>query len=139
MAWTQVGTFHGELRWAFVLLAVVGLGRTIYARVRVRPYGSLDKRLAQLYSLGLDLQILLGVGLLIYLTLDRLELGLALEWIGWHPLWALATALVSHLGRHWQAAPAPRRLEVQLGVYGVSLILIILSGLTSPLRGWMRP
>jgi len=133
VAFTKLGTLHGELRWFFALLAVVGLGRTIYGLARSRQYSSLDKRFAQIYTLSLDLQILLGLGLYVYLVIDRLDLELAMEWFGWHPLWALAAALVSHLGKD------RRRFQVQLGVYGLSLALVLLSVLASPLEGWMRP
>ena len=129
MAFTKLGTLHGELRWFFVLLAIVGLGRTIYGLARSRQYSSLDKRLAQIYSLSLNLQVLLGFGLYVYLVIDRLDLGLVREWFGWHPLWALMAALVSHLGKD------SRRFQVQLGVYGLSLALVLLSVLASPLRG----
>lgn len=77
----MLGTIHGELRWIFALVAVVGVTRAIYGLVRAERFSALDGRLATVYSLLLDLQALYGIGLIVYLSLDKLNLKVTLNWI----------------------------------------------------------
>jgi hypothetical protein len=132
-----IGTIHGELRWIFALVAIIGIARTIYGLVRAGSYSDLDGRLALAYSMLLDLQALYGIGLILYLGLSKLgNFEATFNWVGWHPIWMLAAVFIGHLGARWKKAPDRTRFQAQLAVYGVSLVLIIVGVSTSPLRGW---
>jgi hypothetical protein len=76
--------------------------------------------------------------LILYLAFvqENWSLRIALNWIGWHPVWMLAAVVVGHLGARWKAAPGRMRFQVQLGVYAVTLALIFIGVMTSPLKGW---
>jgi len=133
----MLGTIHGELRWVFVLVALLGIGRTLYGLLRSDRFSALDGRLALVYSLLLDLQALYGIGLILYLGLSKLgSFQATINWVDWHPLWMLAAVFVGHMGTRWKAAPNRRRFQAQLSVYGLSLVLIVIGVLTSPLKGW---
>ena len=133
----MLGAIHGELRWVFALAAIVGVTRTIYGMVRAERFSALDGRLATVYSLLLDLQALYGIGLIVYLSLDRLNLEATINWIDWHPVWMLSAVTVGHLGSRWKRAPDRTRFRAQLTVYGVSLVFIVVGVLVSPLGGWL--
>lgn len=133
----MLGTIHGELRWIFVFVALLGLGRTLYGLRRRADFSPLDGRLALVYSMLLDLQALYGIGLILYLGLSKLgSFEATIKWIDWHPVWMLAAVFVGHMGARWKTAPDRRRFQAQLAVYGLSLVLIVIGVMTSPLRGW---
>jgi len=48
----------------------------------------------------------------------------------------LAAVVVGHLSARFKGAPDRKRFQAQLAVYGVSLVLIFIGVLTSPLKGW---
>jgi hypothetical protein len=131
-----LGTIHGELRWIFLAVALLGIARTLYGLVRAPRFTALDNRLAMLYSGLLDLQALYGIGLILYLSLDKLNPKATINWVDWHPVWMLAAVVVGHLGARFKGAPDRKRFRAQLAVYGVSLVLIFIGVLTSPLKGW---
>lgn len=134
----MMGTIHGEMRFFFLAVVVIGLARTLYGLARRSEFSDLDGRLALVYSILLDLQALYGIGLILYLAFvqENWSLRIALNWIGWHPVWMLAAVVVGHLGARWKAAPGRMRFQVQLGVYAVTLALIFIGVMTSPLKGW---
>jgi hypothetical protein len=132
-----IGTIHGELRWIFALVALVGIARSVYGLARNERFSTLDSRLALAYSILLDLQALYGIGLILYLGLSKLDsFGATFNWVDWHPVWMLAAVVVGHLGSRWKSAPDETRFQVQVGVYGLSLVLIVIGVFTSPLNGW---
>ena len=133
----MLGTIRGELRWIFALVAVVGVTRTIHGIVRAQKFSALDGRLATVYSLLLDLQALYGIGLIVYLSLDRLNLEATLNWIDWHPVSMLSAVIVGHLGSRWKRASGRTRFRAQLAMYGVSLLLIVVGVLVSPRKVWL--
>jgi len=133
----MLGTIHGELRWIFLLVAVIGIARSVYGLMRSLRFSDLDSRLALVYSILLDLQALYGVLLILYLTFSKLgSLEATLNWVGLHPVWMLAAVVVGHMGSRWKESPDRLRFRAQLVVYLVSLGLILVGVMTSPLQGW---
>jgi hypothetical protein len=133
----MLGTIHGELRWIFLLVAIAGIVRTAYGLLRRSEFSALDGRLALVYSILLDLQALYGILLILYLGLSKLgSFSATFNWIGWHPIWMLAALVVGHLGARWKDAPDRTRFGVQLAIYLVTLGLIFVGVMTSPLNGW---
>jgi hypothetical protein len=134
----MLGTIHGDLRWIFAVVAVLGITRTLYGLIRVDKFSPLDSRMALVFSILLDLQALYGLGLILYLGLSKLgSFQATIDWIDWHPVWMLAAVFVSHLGSRWKEAPHRKRFQVQLGIYGATLVLIVVGVWTSPLQGWV--
>jgi len=132
----MLGTIHGDLRWIFGLVALLGIARAAYGLLRSAHYSHLDARLAFTYSMLLDLQALYGIGLILYLALGKFSLETTVNWIDWHPVWMLAAVAVGHLGSRWKSAPDRTRFQVQLAVYAASLVLIAVGVLASPLKSW---
>ncbi len=132
----SIGQIHGELRWIFAVVAVLGIARTIYGLARASRFTALDGRLALAYSILLDIQALYGIGLILYLSLDKLNLKATINWIDWHPVWMLGAVFVGHLGSRARKAPDRTRFQAQLAVYGVSLVFIAIGVVVSPLKGW---
>ena len=133
----MLGTIHGELRWIFLLVAVMGITRTAYGLIRSSRFSAIDGRLALVYSILLDFQALYGILLILYLGLSKLgSFSATFNWVGWHPVWMLAAVVVGHLGARWKDAPDKARFRVQLAVYLVSLGLIFVGVMASPLMGW---
>jgi hypothetical protein len=133
----MLGTIHGELRWIFALVAVIGIVRTVYGLGAKKEFSSFDSRWALVYSILLDLQALYGIFLILYLAFVELKsLEATFNWIGLHPVYMLAAVVVGHLGSRWKTAPDQKRFQMQLAIYLVSLALIFVGVMTSPLRGW---
>jgi hypothetical protein len=133
----MLGTIHGELRWIFALVAVIGIVRMIYGLARNSHFSAFDSRWALVYSILLDLQALYGILLILYLAFVELgSLRATINWIGWHPVFMLAAVVVGHLGPRWKDAADSKRFQTQLGVYLLSLALIAAGVMTSPLKGW---
>ena len=133
----MLGTIHGELRWIFALVAVIGIVRTIYGLTQEKKFSSFDSRWALAYSILLDLQALYGILLILYLAFFKLEsLSATINWVGMHPVFMLAAVVVGHLGPRWKDAPDKKRYQTQFVVYIVSLALIFVGVMTSPLNGW---
>lgn len=133
----MLGTIHGELRWIFLIIAIIGIIRTAYGLIRSSGFSAIDDRLALVYSILLDLQALYGILLILYLGLSKLgSFSATFNWVGWHPVWMLTAVVVGHLGARWKDAPDKTRFRVQLAVYLISLSLIFVGVMTSPLKGW---
>jgi hypothetical protein len=133
----MLGTIHGELRWIFALVAVIGIARTVYGIVGNKAFSDFDSRWGVVYSILLDLQVLYGVFLILYLTFVEFDsLSATINWIGWHPVFMLAAVVVAHLGSRWRGAPDQKRFQAQLAIYVVSLALIFVGVMSSPLGGW---
>jgi hypothetical protein len=132
----MLGTIHGDLRWIFALVALLGIARAVYGLYRGSAYSHLDARLAITYSMLLDLQALYGIGLILYLALVKFTLETTVNWIDWHPVWMLAAVAVGHLGARWKNTPDRTRFQVQLAIYTASLVLIAIGVLASPLKSW---
>jgi CDP-diglyceride synthetase len=123
----MLGTIHGELRWVFALIAVLGIARTVYGLIRNTKFSNVDSRLALVYS----------ILLILYLGLSKLgSFSATFTWVGWHPVWMLAAVVVGHLGAGWKKAPDQKRFQIQLTAYLASLGLIFVGVMTSPLAGW---
>jgi hypothetical protein len=77
----MLGTIHGDLRWIFALVALLGIARAVYGLLRGCAYSHLDARLALTYSMLLDLQALYGIGLILYLALGKFSFDTTVNWI----------------------------------------------------------
>jgi fructose-specific phosphotransferase system IIC component len=52
---------HSILRWVVILLAVVTIGRALIGWLGKKPWTQLDNRLSSFFTIGFDIQILIGL------------------------------------------------------------------------------
>src|SRR4051812_8365243 len=68
MAYELVLVMHSWLRWAVVVLAVVGLARALRGWLGHRDFTGTDHRVLRLFVVACDMQLLLGLALYFYLS-----------------------------------------------------------------------
>jgi hypothetical protein len=52
---------HNILRWVIIILAVVTIARALFGWLRKKSWTALDNRLSVIYTMGFDIQILIGL------------------------------------------------------------------------------
>jgi hypothetical protein len=52
---------HSIWRWVILILAVVTIGRAVYGWLGKKPWTQLDNRLSSYFTIGFDIQILIGL------------------------------------------------------------------------------
>jgi hypothetical protein len=108
---------HRYLGETMLLVALVGVILAIVGLVRKQELERTERIFAIVYSVSLDIQLVLG--LIFYLLLP----GPARPTI-FHPLLMLLAVVVVHVGRAWRNASTPLRHRAQLVVYALSLVLV---------------
>lgn len=115
---------HGMLRWLVLSLAVFGAARSFVSMLSVSAgFARLDLGVSRAYAALLDLQLLVGV----LLVLAALNLQQSIPWI--HPIIMIPTVVIAHLSRRFAARPDRTRHQAQLAIYLGSLALVAI-GLT---------
>ena len=110
---------HGVLRWLILSLAVFGTARSFVSVLSVSArFSRLDLGVGRAYSLLLDLQLLVGI----LLVLAALTLQQPVPWI--HPIIMLPAVVIAHLSRRFAAQPDRKRHQAQLAIYLSSLALV---------------
>jgi hypothetical protein len=130
-----IGLIHGELRWLFLLAALVGVGRAAIALARSSEFGRADRIIRAVYNGLLDLQALYGIGLTVYLLV---KFGFDVLWPRriLHPLIMLAAVVVAHGVRRLGGEGDRGQHRAQLIGY-VASFAIIFAGVLVVQRGWM--
>ena len=67
-AYTIVLALHNVLRWVVVIGGIIAAGRALYGWLASQPWRSLDNQLGLLFTVSMDIQLLLG--LLLYFVLS---------------------------------------------------------------------
>jgi len=116
---TALTDIHGMLRWLILSLAVFGAARSFVSALSVSArFARLDLGVSRAYAALLDLQLLIGV----LLVLAALTLQQAVLWL--HPLIMIPAVVIAHLGRRFAAQPDRKRHQAQLAIYLGSLALV---------------
>ncbi len=112
---------HGMLRWLILSLAIFGVARSFVSMLSMSArFSRLDLGVSRAYPIVIDLQVLVGI----LLILAALTMQLAVPWI--HPLIMIPAAVVAHLSRRFAAEPDRKRHQAQFAIYLGSLALIAL-------------
>ncbi len=112
---------HGMLRWLILSLAVFGTARSFVSMLSVSArFTRLDLGVSRAYPVLLDLQMLLGI----LLVLATLNIQQAVPWI--HPIIMLPAIVIAHLGRRFAAQPDRKRHQAQFTLYLGSLALVVI-------------
>ena len=112
-----IAPIHRILGELMLLIALVGVALAIVGLIRTRELEKPERVFAMVYSGLLDLQVLLG--LVFYFLLPAPVRPTLL-----HPIPMILAVVVVHAGRRWRQSPVPTRHWSQLGIYGLSLVLI---------------
>ena len=128
-------TLHSWLRWVVILLGIFAVMRAI-AATRSRRWTPADDRAAMLFTIGFDLQFL--VGLLLYFVVSPITRA-ALQhmdsamrtatlryWTVKHPTAMLVALILAHAGRVVvRRAPEAKKGRMALIFFAIALLVIL--------------
>ncbi|CAG0936691.1 hypothetical protein TFLX_05574 [Thermoflexales bacterium] len=110
---------HSVMRWLILSLALFGAARSFVSMLSVSArFARLDLGVSRAYAALLDLQLLVGV----LLVLAALILQQTVPWL--HLLIMIPAVVIAHLGRRFAAAPDRKRHQVQFAIYLGSFALV---------------
>ena len=113
-------TIHGEVRWLVAILAVVIIIKFLIGWLGRRRYAALDRALLSAYTILLDINVLLGLILIIFfggLTPPRIE----------HATTMLLAVIAAHLTALWRRSDdSPKKYRNQLLLVALSVLLVLL-------------
>lgn len=113
-------TTHNYLRFVILALGILGVLRALVSLgTREARFMRVDEMMVRAFSGALDLQVLVGV-VLVMLLLG--QSGASVPWI--HPIVMIPAVVVSHLSRRFRERSDRERHKVQFGLYLGSLVLI---------------
>jgi hypothetical protein len=102
-------TLHSLLRWVVVILAVVTVARAFRGWFGKKEWMALDGRLGMLSSISIDLQLLMGLILYIFLSPSTKsafqDFGATMSdqglryWAVEHVFWMVLALILMHVGR----------------------------------------
>lgn len=129
---------HSWTRWAVIIVGLVAVFRAIAARSSGRAWNSADNTTGRLYTIVLDVQVLLG--LLLYLfasptvAIARQNFAASMGndttrfWLVEHPFAMILALALAHVGRgRVRKATADRARFGRVTVFhGLSVLLVIL-------------
>lgn len=133
-------TLHSILRWLVLILAIVTLVRALLGWVGKKEWTALDDRLGMLFSSGMDVQVLLGFILYIFLSpLTKgalqdfgaaMSSGVLRYWSVEHILLMVVALVLIHAGRATskaasQATSKHRRAAIFFGLATLAILLAI--------------
>ena len=128
---------HNLLRWLILLFGIWTLLASIGGSVSKRPFTPTDSRSNFLFTLGMDLQLLVGLGLYFSgVWFDRLKhLGENMKdtnirfFTMEHELMMIIAWILVHAGRVMvkKAATSPLKFRRSLIFFGIALLLILIA------------
>jgi hypothetical protein len=131
-------TLHSWVRWLVLVTALVAVVRAISGSTSHRPWTPLDDRSAFFFTMMLDLQVL--IGLLLYVWLSPLtreafrDIGAAMKsnglrfWAVEHIFGMIVALAIAHIGRaRIRKADPSRRHKVALIFFGLAFLAIVAS------------
>ncbi len=120
-------TLHSINRWIIVVAAVIALAKFLIGWLQGADYQRADRILMAVYTGLLDLQLLMGIILLI----DRGFSGRPLE----HAITMIIAVALAHSARFWRDKPDKIRFRNNFLAILIGLLLIIAGVAVLP-QGW---
>jgi hypothetical protein len=112
-------TIHGEIRWLVALLAVIVIVKFLIGWLGKRNYTSLDRTLLSVYTIVLDINVLLGLILLLFgggFSGPRLE----------HATTMILAAIAGHMTALWRrSTDSTIKFRNQLLLVALSVLLVL--------------
>ncbi len=125
---------HSYLRWLVLLVAVIAVVKFVMGWLRSGEYKSMDRGLASGFSGLLDLQVTLGLILMVWTGLT--DIGFPMFRIE-HATTMIIAAVVAHLPARWKNAEDKVRFRNTLFCILGALLLIYVGVMRLP-GGWTR-
>ena len=122
-----VQMIHSINRWIIVVVAVIALIKFLIGWLRDQEYLSRDRGLMAAYTGLLDLQLILGIILLIDLGL----VGYRIE----HAFTMMIAIILAHLSRMWRDKPDKVKFRNNFLAILVGVLLIVAGVFVLP-QGW---
>lgn len=125
-----LATIHGEFRWLVLLAALVAIVKFVIDLIKKQDYTPTDAKIMLAYTILLDIQVLMGLILLIFgNNFDRLHLE--------HATTMIIAVVVAHLNAIWRKSDDSSKIfRNNIIVILVSLALILL-GVIRLRGGWI--
>lgn len=137
--YTALIVTHSWLRWAVIVFGLLAVFQAIAGRSSRRAWAPGDAKAGRLYTIALDVQLL--IGLILYLGVSptvaaaraNMEAAMANSatrfWLIEHPVGMLVALVLAHIGtsRVRRAASDRERFTRAAAFYGASVLIAILS------------
>jgi uncharacterized membrane protein YphA (DoxX/SURF4 family) len=112
-------TIHGLLRWLIAILAVIVIIKFAYGWLAKKPYEPIDRGLLSGYTISMDINLLLG---LILLVVGGLQPMYRIE----HATTMILAVAAAHMTAIWRKSDDPaRKFRNQLFMVLISLLLVL--------------
>jgi hypothetical protein len=141
---------HSWMRWVVILCALWAIGRALAGASSKRPWGPSDERAAKLFTITLDIQVLLG--LILYFLLSPItraaitDFGAAMKssgmrfWSVEHVFGVVIGVLLAHRGRtRIKAVQDPVGKQRVAAVFFILSVLALLASVPWPGTPNARP
>jgi hypothetical protein len=121
---------HSIFRWIVVIAGVIVAVKFLIGWLQKQPFTSTDRTLAMIFTIAVDIQILLGLLTLLTVFITRQVLE--------HAFIMILALVAVHLTVRWRNAPDELRFRNTLLSFAAALVLIFLGVAVLP-GGWARP
>ena len=121
-------TLHSLNRWLIVVVGVIAAIKFLVGWLRKSEYQSLDGRLMLIYTILLDIQLLMGIILLLSGALVRYRIE--------HAITMIIAIVLAHLSRLWRDKDDPVVFRNNFLAIAVGLLLIVAGVMVLP-QGWL--
>ncbi|NIM95491.1 MAG: hypothetical protein GTO18_17475 [Anaerolineales bacterium] len=74
-AYSVLLALHNFTRWAVLILGLFAIGQVLYGWIKDRPWTSAHRRAGQLYTISLDIQLLIGILLVFFSPIVEVALS----------------------------------------------------------------
>lgn len=124
-------TIHGLMRWLVAIVGIIAIIKFGYGWLSKADYTPLDKRIMSIFTIFLDINVLLGLILLFGLgggfPMNRVE----------HATTMILAAVVAHLSAFWRKSPnAATKFRNNLIVVIIALLFVFM-GVMRLRGGWI--
>jgi len=125
---------HSVLRWVVAILGILVIVKFAVGWLGKKPWTQLDTRLSLWFMIGMDVQILIGLVLLIWsglagaaFSLERFE----------HAFMMILALAATHVPARWKGADDAKRFRNSLFAYALAILFIVIGVALLP-GGWGR-
>lgn len=120
---------HSIVRWIVVVIAIITIAKLTLGLVQRSQFTKLDRILTTLFGISIDIQVLLGIGLLTTAVIGRHQIE--------HAFMMVLALVAVHVPIRWRKAPDQVRFRNTLISFVLALIFIFI-GVASLPGGWSR-
>lgn len=124
-------TIHGLIRWLVAIAGLIAIIKFAYGWLSKAEYTPLDKRIMSIFTISLDINVLLGLILLFGLgggfPMNRIE----------HATTMILAAVVAHLSAIWRKSPNSNTKFRNNLIVVIIALLFVFMGVMRLRGGWI--